>query len=206
VSRRTGISVVFLALTASAGIVRAQEEAYFEEPAKPKLTFRWDALARYDKITKLPRPDVERGRFEFRPELALEFSDRFKVGVRAIGALSTDENVENGVDLNALNFDNYRSNGASLERYYLEARPGAWTLRAGSFGMPLAATEMMWDRDIQTPGAAVSYTTRAGDGALSFSGAGFYGPQREGDRTRIGVGQLLWSRDAPPLAWEAAAA
>ncbi|MFN2386613.1 MAG: putative porin [Thermoanaerobaculia bacterium] len=204
-SRKTRNTLVLLALAGLAEILRAQEEEYFEEPAKPKLTFRWDALARYDKITKLNRADVERGRFEFRPELALEFSDRFKVGVRGIGTLSTDENVENGVDLNALNFDNYRSNGASIERYYVEARPGSWTLRAGSFGMPLAATEMMWDRDIQTPGAAVSFTTRAGDGALSFSGAGFYGPQREGDRTRIGVGQVLWTRDAQPFAWEVAA-
>lgn len=197
--RALGLRGSLLAL--AAGHALGQEEQYFEEPAKPKVTFRWDALARYDKITKLNRADVEHGRFEFRPELALEFSDRFKVGARAIGSLGTDENEEN-----ARNFDNYRSNGAALERYYVEARPGAWTLRAGSFGLPLASTEMLWDRDIQTPGAAVSFATRAGDGTLSFSGAGFYGPQREGDRTRIGVGQILWSRDVQPFAWEFAVA
>ena len=204
--RRTRIVLLFVVLSPFALILRAQEEQYFEEPAAPKFTFHWDALARYDKITKLNRADVERGRFEFRPELGLEFSDRFRIAVRAVGALSTDKNEENGVALNALNFDNYRSNGVSLERYYLEARPGAWTLRAGSFGLPLEATEMLWDRDIQTPGAAATFTTRAGAGALSFTGAGFYGPQREGDRTRIGVGQLLWSCDAQPFGWEAAAA
>jgi hypothetical protein len=188
-------------LALAAGHALGQEEQYFEEPTKPKLTFRWDALARYDFIGNLRvRPDIERGRFEFRPELALELSDRFKIGARAVGSLGTDENEEN-----AGNFDNYHSNGATLERYYIEARPGAFTLRAGSFGMPLAATEMLWDRDIQTPGAAVSWATRAGPSVLSVAAAGFYGPQREGDRTRIGVGQVLWSRDATPFGWEVAA-
>ena len=180
----------------------AQEPEYFKAPkAKPRVTFRWDALARYDRITHLRvLADIERGRFEFRPEVAFEVSDRFKIAARAIGSLGTDENEEN-----ARNFDNYRSNGAALERYYLEARPGAWTIRAGSFGMPLAASEMLWDRDIQTPGAAISFTAPAGTSSLTFAGAGFYGPQREGDRSRIGAGQVLWRWDADPLGLEAAA-
>ena len=198
-----GFRISDLVLLASlvAGTATAQEEQYFEKP-KSRFTFRWDALARYDLITHLRvRPDIERGRFEFRPEIAFEFSDRFKVAARAVGTLGTDENEEN-----ARNFDNYRSNGAQLERLYLEARPGSWTIRAGSFGMPLVATEMLWDRDIQTPGAAVSWTIPAGTSSFTLAAAGFSGPQREGDRTTIGAAQAVWRSGEPEhFALEAAA-
>jgi hypothetical protein len=196
------ISKLALAAILTAASGSAQEPQYFEKP-KARFTFRWDALARYDRIYHLRvRPDIERGRFEFRPEIAFEVSDRFKIAARAVGSLGTDENEDN-----APNFDNYRSNGATLERYYLEARPGAWTIRAGSFGMPLAATEMLWDRDIQTPGAAVSWTLPVETSSLSLAAAGFYGPQRDGDRSTIGAGQVLWRVGEPErVSFEMAAA
>ena len=172
----------------------AQEPQYFQPPSSgPRFVFRWDALARYDSIYHLRvRPDIERGRFEVRPELDWEASDRFKIGVRAVGDLGTDANEEN-----ARNFDNYRSRGAIVERYFLEARPGPLVLRAGAFGMPLVASEMLWDHDIQTPGAAAAWEIPAGTSTLTISGAGFYGPQREGDRTRIGAGQVVWRAGDP---------
>ena len=77
---------------------------------RPKFEFRWEALFRYDSIYHLRvRPDIERGRFEFRPEVAFEPSDRWKIAVRAVGNIGTDDNSQN-----ARNFDNYRSDGASL--------------------------------------------------------------------------------------------
>jgi hypothetical protein len=164
--------------------------------------FAWDALLRYDKIDHLRvRPDIERGRFEVRPELDLVFSDRFRIGVRAVGDYGTDENTQN-----VRNFDNYRSRGASIERYYLEAKPGRWTIRAGSFGMPLLATEMLWDHDIQTLGVAVAHEVPVGKSTLTLAAAGFYGPQRERDHTAIGAGQFVWRMGDPDrFALEAAA-
>ena len=183
---------------------RAQETQFFEPPSeKPHVTFQWDALARYDVIDHLHvRPAIERLRLEVRPELDLKFSDRLKLGVRAIGDLGTDHNEDNG-----RNFDNYRSRGASIERYYLEAKPGMATIRAGAFGMPLVASEMIWDRDIQTTGVAAAWEIPAGGSAtLTVAGGGFYGPQREGDHTRIGAGQLVFrSGDPGRLALEATA-
>ncbi len=183
---------------------RAQETQFFPAPPeKPHLVFQWDALARYDSIDHLRvRPAIERLRLEVRPEFDLEFSDRLKLGVRAVGDLGTDHNEDNG-----RNFDNYRSRGASIERYYLEAKPGQATIRAGAFGMPLVASEMIWDRDIQTPGLAAAWEIPAGGSAtLTAAGGGFYGPQREGDHTRIGAGQLVFrSGDPGRLALEAAA-
>ncbi len=169
----------------------AQDSQYFEQPAeRPHFAFQWDALARYDSIYHLrARPDIERGRFEFRPELDFVVSDRFKIGARAVGDLGTDRNTDNGP-----NFDNYRSRGATLERYDVEAKPGPLVIRAGAFGMPLLASEMLWDHDIQTPGAAAAWEIPAGDSTLTLAAAGFYGPQREGDHTRIGAGQIVWRR------------
>jgi hypothetical protein len=188
-----------VAILLFASAAAAQEEQFFEPPAdKPRVTFQWDALARYDDTYHLRRPpplynEVERGRFEFRPELGVAFSDRLRVAVRAVGDLGTDHASDN-----AVNFDNYRSRGATLERWYVEARPGQLTIDAGSFGMPLLSTEMLWDKDIQTPGLAASWQIATGGSTLTLAGAGFYGPQREGDRTRIGVGQVVW-RVGDPL-------
>lgn len=182
----------------------AQEPEYFEPPpARPKFTLRWEALFRYDFIYQLRiRPDIKRGRFEVRPELAFAPSDRLKLAIRAVGNLGTDDN-----DQNARNFDNYRSDGAMLDRLYLEAHPGAWTILAGQFGMPLLSSEMLWDRDIQTPGAAVSRQLATGNSTLTFTAAGFYSPQREGDRTKIYAGQALWrGGDVDRFAVEAGAA
>ena len=167
----------------------AQEPQYFEEPPpRPKFRLQWEALFRYDYIYQLrARPDIERGRFEVRPELSFAPSDRFKLAVRAVGSLGTDDNADN-----ARNFDNYRSDGVLLDRWYVEARPGAWTITAGSFGIPLVSSEMLWDRDVQTPGAAVSHRVATGASTLTLTGAGFYGPQREGDRSKIVAGQAVW--------------
>jgi hypothetical protein len=199
------LAAAFFALAARGVAQDAQESQFFQPPPdKPHLVFRWDALARYDVIDHLRfRPEIERLRLEVRPELDLEFSDRFKLGARAVGDLGTDHNEDNGK-----NFDNYRSRGASLERYFLEAKPGRATIRAGSFGMPLVASEMIWDRDIQALGAAAAWEFAVGEAAtLTAAAGGFYGPQREGDRTRIGAGQLvLRSGDPARLALEIAGA
>jgi hypothetical protein len=181
----------------------AQEQQFFQPSSeKPHLVFRWEALARYDVIDHLHfRSGIERLRLEVRPELDLVFSDRLKIGVRAIGDLGTDRNEDN-----ARNFDNYRSRGSTIERYYVEAKPGQWTVRAGSLGMPLVSTEMIWDRDIQSQGLAAAWEVPAGGtSTLTLAVAGFYGPQREGDRTRIGAGQFVFRTGDPGrLALEAA--
>ena len=102
---RRGASLLIVGLLWGSNAA-AQEPEYFEPPpSQPKFTLRWEALFRYDFISQLRvRPDIERGRFEVRPELAFAPSDRFKAAVRAVANLGTDDNRENG-----RNFDNYRS-------------------------------------------------------------------------------------------------
>ncbi|HEY6051888.1 MAG TPA: putative porin, partial [Thermoanaerobaculia bacterium] len=156
----------------SGGAALCQEADYFPEEQKPRLVFQWDFLARYDRIEKLIfRPDIFRGRFEARPELDLVFSQRFRIGARAVGDVGTDSNATNDA-----NFDNYRSNGAALERYFVEAKPGPLALRLGSFGMPFVATEMLWDHDIQTLGASAAWEVPLGSSTLTVAGGAFRGP------------------------------
>src|SRR6266496_6133811 len=200
---RRGVLLLVVALCRPTPAAAQQNDYFVPPPPEARFTFHWEALLRYDSIDHLRvRPDIERGRFEFRPEVAFEPSDRWKIAVRAVGDIGTDDN-----DQNARNLDNYRSDGATLDRWYVEARPGGWTIFAGRFGVPLVSTEMLWDKDIQTSGAAVSRQVATGSSTLTFTAAGFYGPQREGDRSKITAGQAVWrGGDANRFAIEVAAA
>lgn len=185
-------SLLCLALLAGQGAARAQEPQYFEEPAaKPHFALLWDFLARYDHIDHLAYyPAISRGRFELRPEGDFVTSGSFRLGVRASLNYGTEPNIDN-----ALYEDNWVSRGAYLDRYYLLWTPGRWTVQAGAFGLPVAASPMLWDRyNIQTPGAAVSYRdTLSPTSKLTFTAAGFYSPQHYRDESILGVGQVVWS-------------
>ncbi len=158
--------------------------------------FRWDALVRYDDIQlarQAPAPNIYRWRSEVRPELDWNASDRFRIGVRLLGELSSDSNRTNDRF-----FDNYRSNNAALDRAFLEARPGNFTITAGQFGMPLRATEMLWDHDIQVLGGAGSWRLPfSPSSSLTVAGGYFYGPQREHDDSHIAAGQVTWAFGDP---------
>jgi hypothetical protein len=170
------------------------------EPAAPPspsgLEFRWDALLRYDDIELsrvAPIPSIYRWRSEVRPELDWSATDRFRLGLRLLGELSSDSNRTNDRRL-----DNYRSNTAAVDRAFVEGRPGNFTLTAGLFGMPLRATEMLWDHDIQVLGGAASWRTALGAGSsLNLAGGFFYGPQRQHDQSHIAAGQATWTLGDP---------
>jgi len=182
--------------------VFSQEDQYFQPPGfHPRFSLAWDFLARFDRIDHLTTYSaIQRGRFELRPEGDVDLSDRLRVGVRAVFDDGTEPNYD---DL--AYFDNYHSRGAALERYYVLATPGPFAIRAGAFGMPLLATEMLWDHDVQTPGASVAWQDSTG--SLTLAAAGFYGPQRNHDRSRIAAGQAIWrGGDDSRLSWELAAA
>ncbi len=185
---RAALAAGLLAAVAAAGV--GEEPQYFEEPpAKPKFSLRWDFLARYDRVDHWQGyEEISRGRFELRPEIDFDPWSDWRLGVRAV--------FDYGTEAEAYPLqDNYISRDAALDRWYVLWTPGNFALRAGRFGMPLAASEMLWDRDIQTPGFAASWTTP--DGAWTLAGAGFYGPQHYGDESRIAAGQVQWRTGDP---------
>lgn len=191
---------VALAVTAA-----AQEPApqYFEEE-KPHLALQWDFLARYDNISHLSYyNNISRGRFEFRPEVDFIVSPTVKFGIRGVFDYGTEENYDN-----ALYGDNYVSRGAFVDRYFFMWTPGPWTFQAGSFALPVAASEMLWDKyDIQTPGASLSYTGPLGPtSTLTLTAAGIYSAQRYRDQSILGVWQALFrSGDEDRFAVQASA-
>ncbi len=193
----------FLPLLAAASLVAAPavaQEQYFEEPsAKPKFTLNWDFLARYDEVDHREYlPTLERGRFQLRPEVGFEPTSNLRIAVRAIFDYSTQKYSDPFVD-------NYIAREAAIERYYVLWRPGQFSLRGGAFGMPLFATQMLWDRDIQTPGVAGAWESR--DGAWTLAAAWFYGPQHDHDHSQIFAGQAVWrSGELGPFRLEAGAA
>jgi hypothetical protein len=191
--RRT---LALLAFALGAAIAGAQESQYFEEPpAKPKFSLRWDFLARYDHIDHWHHYEtISRGRFELRPQVGFQALPTLQFAVRGVFDYGTEENIDN-----ALYGDNYVSRGAWVDRYFVLWTPGAWTVQAGAFPLPVAASEMLWDRhDIMTPGAAVSWVKTLDEtSSLTFTGGGFYSPQRYRDESILGVGQVLWSTGEP---------
>lgn len=181
------------AVPSSAAAPATADEFFPAEAQKPHVVFLWDFLGRYDTIEHLVfRPNIERARFEARPEVDLVVSDRFRVGTRAVADWGTDRNADNDP-----NFDNYRSRGVALDRYFVEGKPGSFNLKAGSFAVPILASEMLWDHDLQTLGVAAGWEVRSGDSSFAIVGTGFRGPQREGDRTRVAAGQVIWRSGDP---------
>jgi hypothetical protein len=162
----------------------AQEAQYFQEQSRPWFSWGWDLLARYDRVDHRDYyVPIDRGRFEIRPEVDFDPWDTLRIGFRGVFDYSTEA-------YSYPQFDNYRARGGTIERYYVLWKPGRFALRVGRFGMPLVASEVLWDRDIQTPGGAAEWTSK--DGAWTIAAAGFYAPQNHGDRSRIGVGQVVW--------------
>ncbi|HWC65765.1 MAG TPA: putative porin [Thermoanaerobaculia bacterium] len=162
----------------------------FEPLPAPASRFdlRWDALVRYDVIElskQAPAEDIHRWRTELRPELDWVASDRFRLGVRLAADLGSDANRTNAARL-----DNYRSNGVSLDRAYLEAKPGPFMILAGQFAMPFRTSEMFWDHDVSVIGASAAWRLPLGAFSAIIAGAGFfYGPQRRHDASHIAAGQ-----------------
>ena len=194
---RIRAAVPFLVVAFAGRLLGQEAQPHYEAPPSTEgFEFRWDALLRYDDIQlarQAPAPNIYRWRSEVRPELDWRASDRFRLGVRLLGELSSDSNATND-----RLFDNYRSNDAALDRAFLEARPGNFTITAGKFGMPLRATEMMWDHDVQVLGGSASWRIPlSATASLSLAGGFFYGPQRERDDSHIAAAQATWAFGDP---------
>ena len=205
--RQAAAGGLLLAARLVAGQEAPPAEQYFEPPPSTSaFELRWDALVRYDVIelsrqdfyrpdgTYVEFGDIHRWRTEVRPELDWKASDRLKIGVRALGELSSDSNATNDA-----RFDNYRSNNAALDRFFLEAKPGNFTFWAGQFPMPFRSTEMLWDGDIQVLGGAGSWRVPLGGGSsgVTLAAGYFHGPQREHDQSHIAAGQATLSLGSP---------
>jgi hypothetical protein len=157
---------VLLAATALAAIAaapaRAQEpSAVYQQAPSKGFRFAGDGLARYEWTRDVPDgtgglADFERYRFQVRPRVELTVGP-FEAGVGGEFNYSEDENdVTPGGGEPPLIRDNYRSRDARLDLAYGRLKLGPLTAQGGRFFMPIALTEMIWDRDLRPQGGAVS--------------------------------------------------
>jgi hypothetical protein len=189
--KRAAAAALLAGLLAGAAAGQSEPEPEYFAPSagSGRWDLRWDALVRYDAIELSKQdpgaPNIFRWRTELRPEVDWVRSDRFRAGARLLASLSSDANRTNLARL-----DNYRSNTIELDRLFVEAKPGDFTLLGGKFEMPFRTTEMLWDRDLQPAGAAAFWRAPISmNSSLSVGSGFFYGPQRHGDASRVFASQ-----------------
>ena len=138
--------------------------AQTQAPPDKNIGFTLDGLLRQewtrdilDPAPALTTQDQKRTRGRLRPRLELG-GETFRLGVGGDFNYSSDKNDEPPP---ALIRDNYRSRDARLDLAFARIRPMHWLrLEGGRFEMPLAFTEMIWDRDLRPQGAAAALELR----------------------------------------------
>jgi hypothetical protein len=159
----------FALLVLTAVPASAQTTAYQSEK---RVQLKLDALLRREWTQDIFQAadvfrDESRWRGRVLPRLEIA-AGRLELGVGGDFNWSSDDNVAGPP---ALIRDNYRSDDSRLDLAYARLQPAGWLrLQGGRIPMPIALTEMIWDRDLRPQGGAV--TLEARDlGSLSRLGA-----------------------------------
>jgi hypothetical protein len=155
----TVLSAIGLAVCC-AKTARAQDVSQSSSGSSIKL--RADGLFRQEWTQDIfQADDQDRWRIQVRPRLEVGLK-WLQFGVGGDFNYSDDENdlPPPGVATLPLIRDNYRSRDARLDLAFASIEPASW-LRAegGRFFMPVALTEMIWDRDLRPQGAALRLGT-----------------------------------------------
>jgi len=168
----TGAHAALAAALLLASTSQAQESqpVYQTQPSN-NVRFRVDALLRQEWtedifVTPTEFTDQNRRRLRLLPRLELG-GERFGVGVGGDFNYSSDENVEPRPPVIR---DNYDSRDARVDLAFARLEPLSWLhLEGGRFVMPVALTEMLWDRDLRPQGAALTLQHRDDAGVTRVS-------------------------------------
>ncbi len=153
-----------LACLALATSAAAQDEVY--QPDK-KYSFRLvgDALAREEWtwdifVSPTATRKEDRWRLQARPRLEVGLG-KLVLGVGGDFNYSKDENTKLAAGAPQLYRDNYSSRDARVDLAFASLKPASWLqVQGGRFVMPIAFTEMIWDRDLRTQGGALTLAMR----------------------------------------------
>lgn len=167
----------FLRAVSIVGFVPAMAAAQEPPPIEHSqqqysFDFKIDALARYEWTRDIfvATDDFEndrRWRLRALPRIEAGFGPVL-LGVGGDFNYSSDENNEPPP---ALQRDNYDSRDARLDLAFASLRAGPLQLQGGRFQMPVALTEMLWDRDLRPQGGAGTLEIRDVGTALGSLGA-----------------------------------
>lgn len=181
------------ALALAASSAPAQEPApVYQAEKKHSFTPKLEVLLRQEWTRDIfpgraPSPNQDRQRLQVRPGLEMGLG-KLVLGVGGDLNYSSDNNADpRPVVLR----DNYDSRDARLDLAYARFNPTAWiALQGGRFEMPVALTEMIWDRDLRPQGAALTLETRD-KGALkrlAVTALAARGSHVFGDRSDMALG------------------
>jgi hypothetical protein len=163
-----------LLTTALIAPAAAQNQApVYQEPKK--LRFTLEALARYEwtedflaGATRVPSDD----RFVSWAFPGLEANlGKFQLGVAGGFYWSDQKNYE---PMPAPQRDNFRSRDARLDRAFAKFDTTWLRLEAGRFTMPIAFTEMIWDKELKPQGGTLWLGVQDRGSLKSFGVTGLY--------------------------------
>jgi len=189
-------ALVFAASFVAVTAARGQEGEFFQAPKKGGLEV--EAMLRNEWTkevfdTPTETHNLDRWRVRVMPRITAG-GNRFNVVVGGDFNYSKDDNIdplENGMKPAILR-DNYQSRGVRLDLATANLQPTNWLkVEGGRFVMPVAFTEMIWDRDLRPQGGAVRLSTgQVGDieslhGAFVFTEGGHV---FDDGKTRILIG------------------
>jgi len=162
-----------LALALFGTVAAAQDpSSTYQVEREYKLQVKLDALLRKEWTRNLfTGPDQDRWRVQLRPRLEASVH-WFRLGVGGEFNHSSDKNLELAPGLPLR--DNYDSRDARLDLAFAGVDTRFLRLQGGRFRMPVALTEMLWDRDLRPQGGAVTLRT-SGNNRFSATALGARG-------------------------------
>jgi hypothetical protein len=169
---RHALPVVAVLLGNAAGLAAQEPDPVYQTGSQNNLRLRADALMRQEWTRDIfVAEDVyvkdDRRRLQFRPRL--EFgAGWFQLGVGGEFNYGSDRNTEPPGQV--LIRDNYDSRDARLDLAFAALEPVRWLrLEGGRFVMPVALTEMIWDKDLRPQGGAVTLQSKDEAGTRRFA-------------------------------------
>ncbi len=163
-------------LLAGAEYASAQEAAPVYQTQKSSVGFHLEALTRQEWTEQIFVSATEtraesRRLFQARPRL--EFGgDKFKLGVGGEFNYGSDKNVDPKPSLLR---DNYDSREARVDLAFARVEPARWLrLEGGRFVMPVAVTEMTWDKDLRPQGGALTLEHKDDRGVARYGITGLW--------------------------------
>jgi Putative porin len=191
------LTLAFTATAAAALFATPQEPPPVYQPEhKYSFMFKVDGLFRGEWtrdifVTATEFRDEDRFRFRTRPAIEIGL-DKLVVGVGGDINYSSDRNFDEKAPP-ALLRDNYDSRDARLDLAYASLKPASWLqVQGGRFEMPVAFTEMIWDRDLRPQGGALTLEVRDHGALARLALTGLYarGSHVFQDETNMFVGSV----------------
>lgn len=150
----------------SAAVAASQEPApVYQTQSKHSFETHVDAVLREERneTETFLEKDRRMGRLRARGEMSVS---RLTLGAGGAFLYSSDENDENEDGTRpAVVRDNYKSRDARLDLAFGRLELSWLRLEGGRFEMPVALTEMIWDRDLRPQGGAITLQTTGKMGA-----------------------------------------